>query len=184
MDLVTALDQTFAHAAVVAAGVRPEQLDDATPCTEWDVRALAMHTLGVVENIGRGVRGEALMPSPLGMPLEADLGAQYRRVMASTLAAWRAADLTATVDIGAGPMPGGAAAGINLLDTATHSWDLARATGQDPALPAALAEQVLAAAQGIVSPDIRGFAGFDPEVEVGPDADATARLVAFLGRRP
>ena len=184
MDLLTALDQTFTHAATVVAGVRPDQLDDPTPCTEWDVRALMMHTLGVVDNIGRGVRGEALMPSPLGVALEPDLGTQFAGITGSTLAAWRAADLGATVDIGAGPMPGGAAAGINLLDTATHSWDLARATGQPEALPDALAEQVLAAAQGIVTPEIRGFAGFDPEIEVGPDADATVRLVAFMGRKP
>jgi uncharacterized protein (TIGR03086 family) len=73
---------------------------------------------------------------------------------------------------------------INLLDTATHSWDIARASGQDANLPDALAETVLAVCHGFVTDDIRKFAGFDPPVPVGADAGPTERLVAFLGREP
>ena len=81
-------------------------------------------------------------------------------------------------------MPVTIALSINLVDIATHSWDIARATGQPAELPDGLATTVLGAAQGFVTDDIRSFAGIDPAVAVGADATPTERLVAFLGRRP
>jgi uncharacterized protein (TIGR03086 family) len=81
-------------------------------------------------------------------------------------------------------MPAQVGIGINLLDTATHSWDIARATGQDANLPDEVAAAALAECQGIVTDDIRKFAGFDPAVPVTRDANPTDQLVAFLGRQP
>ena len=73
---------------------------------------------------------------------------------------------------------------INLIDTATHSWDIARATGQDADLPDDLAAVVLAVSEQVVNDDIRRFAGIDPAIPIGADATPTDRLVAFLGRQP
>ena len=73
---------------------------------------------------------------------------------------------------------------MDLLDTATHSWDIATATGQKAALPDELAATRLSVCQGFVTDEIRGFAGFDPAVPVAADAGPTDQLVAFLGRRP
>jgi len=184
MELLDALSQTFDHAAKVIAGVRSEQLDAATPCREWDVRALVSHTIGVVENIGRGASGAELLTDVNSVPLDADIGAQFRAEADRTLAAWTARGLDGEVDIGAGPMPIAVGIGINLLDTAAHSWDIARATGQDANLPDAVAATVFAVCQGIVTDDLREFAGFDPAIVVGDDAGPTEQLVAFLGRKP
>ncbi len=184
MDQLAALSQTFDHATKVVSGVRPDQLDGPTPCREWNVRTLVSHTVAVVANIGRGARGEELLADINTFPLQADLGAQFRTEADRTLAAWTARGLEGEVNIGAGPMPPQAGIGINLLDTATHSWDIARATGQDADLPDELAATVLAVCEGIVTDDIRAFAGFDPAVPVAGDASATDKLVAFLGRRP
>ena len=74
--------------------------------------------------------------------------------------------------------------GINLLDTATHSWDIARATSQAADLPDELAATVLSVCQGFVTDEIRTYAGFDPAVPVTADAGPTDQLVAVLGRRP
>ena len=137
MDPVTALAATFDHTGAVLAGVAPEQWDDTTPCTEWDVRALAAHTTGVVENMGRAARGASLLPSVNDVDLGPDPAAQFRAVATEAIAAWRTVDLDGTIDFGNGPRPAEIAAMINLLDTATHTWDLARATGQSEALPAA-----------------------------------------------
>ncbi len=87
------------------------------------------------------------------------------------------------VDGGPGPMPGRVLAGINLLDTATHSWDLAMATGQPTELPDDVAEAALEAAHMIVSDELRA-GRFGPEVTAPKSADATTQLVAFLGRTP
>ncbi len=59
MDILSALDQTFRHGHTVIAAVRPDQLDNATPCEGWTVRDLLGHTIGVVAGIGGGVSGQA-----------------------------------------------------------------------------------------------------------------------------
>lgn len=184
MEMLDALSQSFDHAAKVMGGVGPDQLDAPTPCRAWDVRTLAAHILGVLTNMDRGARGEALLPNLDAVPLEADLGDQFRALSDRTLEAWTARGSDGLVDIGAGPMPVTAALGINLLDTSTHAWDLARATGQQADLPDDLATTVLAVGHGVVTDDLRQFAGFDPAIAVGPDASPTDRLVAFLGRQP
>jgi|tagenome__1003787_1003787.scaffolds.fasta_scaffold20981664_2 uncharacterized protein (TIGR03086 family) len=182
MDLLASLDETFAHTQKVIAGIRPDQLDLRTPCDKWDVRSLFAHTTGVVTNMGLGAAGQPLLADVNAVPVQGDLAAQFGAAADTTLAAWRAHGLDGNVNIGAGDMPVAVALSINLLDTGTHSWDLARATGQDPMIPDALATTILACARNVVRDDIRSIAGFDPPVEVGPDASPTTQLVAFLGR--
>jgi hypothetical protein len=61
-----------------------------------------------------------------------------------------------------------------------HTWDLARATGQPEQLDEATAESMLAGMQP-ADEAIRGE-HFGPKVEPPPGADATTRLMAFIGR--
>ena len=70
------------------------------------------------------------------------------------------------------------------MDTSTHAWDLARATGQPEDLPAELASLILEICHSFVTDEIRNFAGFAPAVGVSADASSTTKLVAFLGRKP
>jgi len=184
MELLDALSQTFDHATKVVGGVQPDQLGARTPCTEWDVRALLSHMTGVVNNMGRGARGEDLLPNMEQFPLEDDLGSQFRTGAEHTLASWKATDPSGNVNIGAGPMPAQAAMSINLIDTATHSWDVARATGQDGTLSDELATMVLGVAQGVVNDDVRKFAGILPPIEISTGAAPTDQLAAFMGRQP
>ena len=136
MEMLDALSQTFDHTTKIVSGVRADQLDDQTPCSEWPLRTLLAHMTGVVVNMGLGASGKELLPSIEGFVIEpADLGAQFRSEADRTLAAWRTCSDGDEVNVGAGPMPASVALGINLLDTATHSWDVARCTGQDTNLP-------------------------------------------------
>ncbi len=148
------------------------------------MQQLLAHMFGVVANMGRGARGEALLDDVNAFALETDLSAQFRAEADGTLAAWTARGTEGEVNIGAGPMPVPAGLSINLLDTAMHSWDIARATGQETRLPDELAETVLGVCRGFVSDEIRGFAGFDPAIDIASDAPPTDQLAAFLGRRP
>lgn len=148
------------------------------------MKALVAHMMGVVMNMGRGASGTELLADVNTVPLDADVGAQFGAEADRTLAAWTARGLEGEVNVGAGPMPAQVGIGINLLDTATHSWDIARATGQDANLPNEVAATALAACQGIVTDDIRKFAGFDPAVSIVGDVGPTDQLVAFLGRQP
>jgi uncharacterized protein (TIGR03086 family) len=185
MEMLDVLSQTFDHATKVVSGVGADQLDDQTPCSDWPLRTLLAHMTGVVVNMGRGASGSELLPSIESFVIEpTDLGAQFRSEADRTLAAWRTRSDSDEVNVGAGPMPASVALGINLLDTATHSWDVARCTGQDTNLPDSVAAAAVACANQIVSDEIRGFAGFAPAVPVAADASPTDQLVAFLGRTP
>src|SRR5215207_1292694 len=149
-DLVQSLSQTFDHTAGVLRGVRAEHLDQPTPCPDWDVRALVSHFVGVVVNMGRGARGDTLLAPDEAFTVGDDLADRFRTEADRTPAAWRAQGLEGEVDVGAGPMPAPVAIGVNLVDTSTHTWDVARATGQPADLPDDLATTVLEVAGGFV----------------------------------
>jgi uncharacterized protein (TIGR03086 family) len=179
-DVVASLDLTFAHAGAVIAGVRPEHLDAGTPCAEWSVRELLEHMIGVVDGIGHAVAGD----EPSAFTLGDDPAAQFAASSTASMAAWRSPGvLEREIDSRPGPMPGRMLAGINLLDTAAHTWDLAVATGQPPELPESVAVAALEAREQIVTAELRP-GRFDPEQAVPEGASPTDRLTAFLGRPP
>jgi len=180
VDLLDALERTFDHAHGVIAGVSLDQYDDKTPCAEWTVRDLLEHMVGVVAGLGAAASGNP--PSPFA--LAADPAAQFQAAAATTLAAWRAPGaLDNVVDIPAGSMPGRVVAGINLLDTATHTWDLATATGQPASLPDEVASAALETSRATIRAEIRP-GRFGPEIPAPDGASSTDALVAFLGRVP
>jgi uncharacterized protein (TIGR03086 family) len=180
MDLIDSLDQSFRHTHGVIANISADQYDNKTPCEEWTVRDLLEHTIGVVAGLGAAASGSPGTP----FELSADPAAQFKDIAAATLAAWRTPGVFDQVlEIPAGAMPGRVLAGINLLDTTTHCWDLASATGQSTHLPDALAEAALEVSRATISPDIRS-GRFGPEQSVAADAGPTEQLVAFLGRQP
>lgn len=70
------------------------------------------------------------------------------------------------------------------LDLLIHTWDLARATGQDDTLDPGLVEALSA----MFVPDIpdrgRQIGAIGPAVQVGDDASPQDRLLAAMGRHP
>ena len=67
-------------------------------------------------------------------------------------------------------------------DVFLHTWDLARATGQDERLDP---ERCAAMYEGMLPMDalLRSSGHYGPRVEVPDDADPQTRLLAFIGRR-
>jgi uncharacterized protein (TIGR03086 family) len=68
-------------------------------------------------------------------------------------------------------------------DVFMHTWDLARATGQDERLdPVRCAELY----EGMLPLDdlLRASGQYGPKVEVPEDADVQTKLLAFIGRDP
>lgn len=68
-------------------------------------------------------------------------------------------------------------------DVFMHTWDLARATGQDVDLDAELAGQML---DGMAPMEdlLRSSGQYGPAVPVGEDAPVADRLIGFIGRDP
>ena len=68
-------------------------------------------------------------------------------------------------------------------DVFMHTWDLARATGQDETLDPVKCEELL---EGMVPFEdaMRGSGQYGPRVEVPEDSDVQTRMLAFIGRDP
>jgi uncharacterized protein (TIGR03086 family) len=75
-------------------------------------------------------------------------------------------------------------AGIDMFftgDVFMHTWDLARATGQPEQLDEAMAAELLAGMEPL-DDMLRQSGQYGPKVEPPTGADATTRLMAFIGR--
>jgi uncharacterized protein (TIGR03086 family) len=186
MDVPALLDEAVASTGKIVAAVRPNQLGDATPCTEWDVRTLLNHVIAVAGAFSQVGEAPITPPDPRVATFEGDgYAAAYDLATTALLDAWRTPGvLDTTVALPIGEVPGTVAAGINFVDVLVHGWDLARATAQDAELPSHLAEPALEFSRGLVTDQLRSAGAFGPEVVVPADAPAGERLVAFLGRTP
>jgi uncharacterized protein (TIGR03086 family) len=69
------------------------------------------------------------------------------------------------------------------VDVFMHTWDLARATGQDDRLDPDLCAAMLAGMEPIED-ILRSSGQYGPRVAVPEDADVQDRLLAFIGRDP
>ena len=70
-----------------------------------------------------------------------------------------------------------------ISDVFMHTWDLARATGQDDRLDPALCADLLAGMEPI-DELLRQSGQYGPKVAVPDDADVQARMLGFIGRDP
>jgi uncharacterized protein (TIGR03086 family) len=179
------LGQAIAQTGRVVHGVRADQLDDRTPCEEWDVRALLQHTIDVIDRVTGTVTGET--PEPLDAVTDLDgLVAEYDRAAAESAEAWgQPGVMDRELTSPWGPTPAERVCRLNLADTLVHGWDLARATNQPTdGFDQGLAGTALAFMHEMMKPEYRGGPGFAAEVEVAPDAPVYDRLAGFAGRAP
>ena len=184
-DPRAALARTQQWVGDLLAAVTPEQLSRPTPCTDFDVAALARHLYGVADRVEAMGHGHPAASVPAFVDaLPDDLAAGYRERAARGQAAWADdASLTRVVVAPFGPLPGSQIIGVYVSEQLTHGWDLAVATGQpaeaDPDL-VALADRSIRA---LLDPIPRGGpVPFGPAVEPAGDAGPTARLAAYQGR--
>jgi len=68
-------------------------------------------------------------------------------------------------------------------DVFMHTWDLARATGQDATLDPGFCAELLAGMEPLERL-MRHSGQYGPRVDVPKDADAQTRLLGFIGRDP
>jgi uncharacterized protein (TIGR03086 family) len=170
----------LAAVGVLIRGVEPDQWASATPCSEWSVRRLVSHLVGM--NL---VFAAMLADEPRHVPFDiadVDLAAEFDS-SAELLVSRFSAPGVLERDIG-GPL--GSASGaerlqIRLYDLLAHGWDLARATRQPLELPDDVAENALAFASRQLEGANRD-GRFQPPQPCPEGAVAVDRLAAFLGR--
>jgi uncharacterized protein (TIGR03086 family) len=77
----------------------------------------------------------------------------------------------------------GPSLGIAFSDMLLHGWDVAKATGQDAAMPEGLPDAAYDLVHGKFTDEQRKGV-FKPEVKVPDDASPQDRLLAYTGRDP
>jgi uncharacterized protein (TIGR03086 family) len=181
----------FARAAAqtetIIAAVRPDQLGLATPCPEFDVRALLSHIVGSANRTAIIGEGGVLSPEQSRVDGVSDDGwtEAFRAAATRARAAWQdAATLDAEFAVPWGKVPGRIALSGYVQEILMHGWDLAKATGQPTELDPELAGWVLDIARRILPAAPREGAPFGPVVPVDADAGVYAQLAGWLGRQP
>ncbi|HEX5289450.1 MAG TPA: TIGR03086 family metal-binding protein [Streptosporangiaceae bacterium] len=184
-DLLSAV---LADLAPVMSGITPQQLNNPTPCTELDVARLRDHVVGWLDTFAAGFAdpgGQAPRAGLDGYEASADPAAQVQAAAATLDAAIRGGAAARPLRLGESAMPGEMALSMILWEYQVHGWDLARATGQPWSPPAEAAEESLAFAPNMLTPDYQGEGkAFAPRVAVAADAPALDRLLGLSGRDP
>lgn len=164
--------------------VTEDQWNNATPCTEWNVRALVNHVAGEYLWVPEMMAGRTI--ADVGDRYDGDvLGSDPVRTVSeardSAVAAFSEdGAMQRTVHLSFGEMPAGDYAQQMTFDSVIHAWDLARGIGADERLDPELVELT--------------YAGLAPQAEAWrsggafaaakePAGDSTqAKLLALTGR--
>lgn len=179
--LASALDQIgrLIEVTDVAQGTLP------TPCDEWDVATLVEHLQAVVRRVAAVLDGRPFWSVPRTIESTDWVGDWAAGRAAADAVLADDAILGREVAVPWGTVTGAGAAGSYVGELTTHAWDLAVATGRTGELDETLALAALPAAMAKIPAEPRGEEiPFGPVVEVGPEATAYERLVAWEGRDP
>lgn len=178
---VELLERALGYTRGRLARVDDDLLDRPTPCEGWTLGDLLAHMEDALDAFTEAAGGEVVVH--VGSRAEGRVAAIQQKACA-LLGAW------------GGPSPGDVViattgGGLDLmssvlvataaLEVTVHGWDVGRATGEDAAIPAGLARDLLPVAERIVRPDDRGVRFAAPR-RVPPEATYEVRLLAHLGR--
>jgi uncharacterized protein (TIGR03086 family) len=142
----------------LAMEVPTEEMAAATPCEDFDVRSLLGHLIGTAHRglaTARGIPTRDI-PHVVNDVPDAELASTYARMAAAIRVAWT--PLTAA---DRGHAPWGPCTAMNAargftVETITHGWDLAVATGQPSNAPNSIADRCLAYAATVIPDRLRG----------------------------
>jgi uncharacterized protein (TIGR03086 family) len=168
----------------LATKVPIEDMGAATPCEDFDVRSLLGHLIGTAH---RSLATARRIPTR-GIPHvvndvpDAELASTYARLAASIREAWT--PLTAADEVHA---PWGTCTAMDAtrgftVETITHGWDLAVATGQPSDAPDGIADRCLTYAAAVIPDRLRGVM-YDRPVVNGKASSTTEQLAHLLGHR-
>jgi uncharacterized protein (TIGR03086 family) len=177
------LGRAFASTRTVLEQVQAGQLNAATPCASWDVRALIAHFTSSARWAAAAIGGEDAADEDRAA---ADFIAAYDQGIKGALAAFGTEGaLDKAVTLPWGEFSGAALMWLAVNDQFVHGWDLARAIGHHTDLDPGLADELLVRGHDWITDAYRGPDGaglFGPPVKAPAGASPADRLAAFLGR--
>ncbi|HYF72162.1 MAG TPA: TIGR03086 family metal-binding protein [Nocardioides sp.] len=180
---MSAADEHREIAAGFTARVRgTADWDAAAPVAGWTARDVVRHLVTWSREFlaSRGLAELPPVPSVDDDPVGAWAG--HTEGMQALLESPAAGEVVDDPHLGTQSL-GELIAQIYLGDVFLHTWDLARATGQDERLDPDRCAAMLAGMEPIEDV-MRGSGHYGPRVEVPPDADVQTRLIGFIGRDP
>jgi uncharacterized protein (TIGR03086 family) len=187
-DLIETYERTARRIGGVVSAVRPGQLHDPTPCTEWDVEALLDHIVATVRAYTMIAEEGAIDYDRMRVPdLAARFASAYDEAVAAAMVAWRRPGvLDEPCRHRLGPMPRRDALAFHHADLLLHGWDLCVATGQDATIdPDAAAVALTALTTTTPIPgELRDAGVYGRERDVDARAGVADRLLALSGRSP
>jgi uncharacterized protein (TIGR03086 family) len=188
MDALAAYEQTLVWTGQRIAGVRADNLSAATPCRDWNVRALVAHLVAGIwyfKALASHERVEELMRG-LSDLVGDDAFASYDHAARAGLEAWRTpAALDRSYAMPLGDQPGREALAIHQADLLIHGWDVAEATHQDATMPPELAAFALSTERSFIRPEMRGPGrAYDAARNDSGASAPQDQLLAFVGRSP
>lgn len=164
-------------------GVAPDGWDAPAPCEGWVARDVVRHLVEWVPWwVGEGTEHSLSVSADVDAD-PAAAWAELRDQLQALLDRPEAADEQFSSQM-MGEMPLGVAAERFITgDVLVHTWDLARATGQDETIDADFAAGMY---EGMLPMDemLRQSGHFGPRVDVADDASPAIKLIAFTGRTP
>jgi uncharacterized protein (TIGR03086 family) len=187
-ELLDAYEQTVGWVGARVVATPPKQLDEPTPCDEWDVAALLGHMIaGLIAYRMIAIDGRIDFAG-LDIPdLRNAYARRYDDEAAMAVAAWRRLGvLDEPCKHPLGRISRRDALGLHHADLLLHGWDLAVATGQDATVAPDAAAVALDALRTTtpVTDELRRGGFWGTEQPTGIAAGAADRLLAFSGRTP
>ena len=160
-------------------GVPGDRWSSPSPCTDWVARDVAAHAIGTH---GR-VLATLDETEPAEVDADGDLAEQWSLARGRLESALDDPDRASkTVGGMFGEQPFSSLVGrLVCADTLIHTWDLARATGQDDRLDPEAVSTALVFLEPI-DEAIRRPGGFAAKIQPPDDADEQTRLLNFCGR--
>ena len=180
-DIAERYERVTAQFTERVRAVPPNAWNNPSPCEGWRARDIVGHLTAWIPGFfgSQGVEFPAV-PSVEEDPVgawETVQGTISRALADPTMVAkpietpFATQSLAETVDM------------IVTGDVFTHTWDLARATGQSETLDPDQLSRMIASMGAIPEEALRADGMFGPQIDVPADADDQTRFLGYLGRR-
>ncbi|MGX6602201.1 TIGR03086 family metal-binding protein [Micromonosporaceae bacterium Da 78-11] len=168
-------------------GVDDDELTGPTPCPDWTVAAMLDHLMGLSFAFTQAARKRADSaggppPEPSAQRLSRHWRSRLPVLLEDLSTAWKdPAAWTGTAEAGGVTMPATALGTVAMNELVMHSWDLARATGQEYATDPRILETLI---EFLSQGPAEGSPGmFGPVVVTEAEPALMDQALALAGRR-
>lgn len=162
-------------------GVPAGAWDSPSPCEGWTARDVVGHLCEWIPGFF-GSQGLEFPPAPSVQEDPVAAWDTVRETVSRALADPEVAARPVETPFGTQPL----AETVDMIvtgDVFTHTWDLARATGQDDSLDPEQLQRMIGSIGAMPEEAMRADGMFGPRIEVADDADAQTRFLGLVGRR-